>query len=87
MQSEPASEIGETPIHDVKAAGFWYQDIEHIDLVHLAVADVNEGWNVAAQVEQRMHLDRRFCLAKARPRENAQAQVDRRGVECVNGLL
>ena len=80
MQSEPASEIDETPIHDVKAAGFGYQDVEHIDLAHLAVADVNEGWNVAAQIEQRMHLDDLFCMTKVSPRQDAQAQVDRRGI-------
>ena len=51
MQDEPASEIGEAPIHDVEAAGFGDQEIEHIDLVHLAIRDVNEGWDVAAQVE------------------------------------
>lgn len=42
---------GEAPIHDVKAASFGYQNIEHIDLVHLAIADMNEGWNIAAQVK------------------------------------
>ena len=47
----PASKIGEAPIHDVKAASFGYQDVEHIDLVHLAIADMNEGWNIAAQVK------------------------------------
>ncbi len=51
MQDEPASKIGEAPIHDVEAAGFGDQEIEYIDLVHLAVADVDERWNIAAQVE------------------------------------
>ena len=87
MQGEPASEIGEAPIHDVEAAGFWNQDVEHIYLVHLAVADVNEGWNIAAQVEQRMHLDGGFGLTKVSPREDAQAQVDSRGIECVDRLF
>jgi len=50
MQNVTASEIGEAAIHDVKAAGFGYQYIEHIDLVQLAVADVDEGRNIAAQV-------------------------------------
>src|SRR5665811_302782 len=87
MQDEPAREVGEATIHDVKAAGFGYQDVEYIDLVHLAVADVDEGWNVAAQVEQRMHLDGSFGGAEARPREDAQAQVDGRGIECVDRLF
>ena len=87
MQGEPASEVGEATIHDVKAASFWYQDVEHIDLVHLAIGDVNEGWNVAAQVEQRMHLDGSFCSAKMCPWKDAQTQVDGRGVECIGRLL
>lgn len=87
MHDEPAREVGEAPIHDVKAAGFGYQDVEHIDLVHLAVADVDEGWNIAAQVEQRMHLDGRFGLTKARPRKDAQAQVDSCGIGRIGGLF
>jgi len=57
MQGEPASKIGEASIHDVKAARLGNQDVEHIHLVHLAVVDVNEGRNIAAQVEQRMHMN------------------------------
>ena len=87
MQGEPASEVGEATIHDVKAASFGYQDVEHIDLVHLAIGDVNEGWNVVAQVEQRMHLDGSFCSAKMCPWKDAQTQVDGRGVECICRLL
>jgi len=87
MQGEPASEVGEAAIHDVEAAGFGYQNVEHIDLVHLAVADVDEGWNVAAQVEQRMHLDGSFGGAEMSPRKDAQAQVDGGCVECVDRLL
>ena len=87
MQDLPASEIGEAAIHDVKAASFGYQDVEYIDLVHLAIADVNEGWNIAAQVEQRMHLDGGLGGAETCPGKNAQAQVDSRGVECVDRML
>ena len=87
MHDEPACEVGKAAIHDVKAAGFECQDVEHFDLVHLAVADVDEGGNIAAQVEQRMHLDGSFGLTKARPGEDAQAQVDGRGIECIDRLF
>ena len=30
----------------------------------LVIVDVNEGWNVAAQAKQRMHLDGSFCSAE-----------------------
>lgn len=55
--------------------------------MHLAVADVDEGWDIAAQVEQRMHLDGGFGLTKACPRKDAQAQVDGHGIECVDRLF
>ncbi len=83
----PASKIGEAPIHDVKAASFGYQNVEHIGLVHLAIADMNEGWNIAAQVKQRMHLNGSLGGAKACPGKDAQAQVDGRGIECVDRLF
>jgi hypothetical protein len=104
MQGEPAGEVGEAAIHDVKAASFGYQDVGYIDLVHLAIGDVDEGGNIApkvgnpppaigwaeltpAQVEQRMHFDGSLGGAEARPRKDAQAQVDGRGIECVGRLL
>ena len=36
----------------IEGARLWYQDIEHIDVVELAIRDMNEGWNVATQIEQ-----------------------------------
>jgi hypothetical protein len=53
MQGAPVSEVGKAVIHDVKPVCFGYQDVEHIDLVHFAVGDMDEGWNIAAQVDGR----------------------------------
>jgi len=50
MPRKPAREVGEAAIHDVEAAGFGYQDVEHIDLVHLAIADVNKSGDVASNL-------------------------------------
>ncbi len=78
-------EVQVTAVHDVKSPSFDGQDVEHLDIAHLAVADVDEGGNGAAQVQQRVHLHRRFGGAKRRPIEQTQAQVDGRGVQCVDG--
>ena len=83
----PSGEIGKTSIHDVETASFWCQDVEHIDFVHLAVADMNKGWNIATQIEERMHLDDRFGFAKLRLRKHAQAQIDGGRVERINRLI
>src|SRR5208282_21428 len=69
-------EVEKAPIHDVERAGLGQQLIEDVDLVHLAVADMDEGRDVAAQVEQRVQLDRLLVRAKRRPREYRQAQID-----------
>ena len=60
------------------------QDIEHIDIAHLAVADVNEAGNGAPQIEQRVQLDRRLGRAKRCPIEQTQAQVDGAGVQGID---
>lgn len=36
------------------------QYIEHVDIAHLAVADVDKGGNGSAQVQQRVPLHRGF---------------------------
>jgi hypothetical protein len=54
-------EIQIAPIHDVESASFEGQDVEHIDIAHVAIADVNEAGNGATQVQQCVQLDSRFC--------------------------
>ena len=87
MQHVKPSEVQIAPIHDVDRPGFQHQDVEHIDIAQLAVGDVDEAGNVAAQVEQRMHLHRRPGRSEVRPREDRQAQVYGRGVQRVGRVL
>lgn len=86
MQREQATEIQITPIHHVERAGFDGQHIQYVDLVGLAVRDVDEGWDVAAKVEQRMQLDCRLGRTERSPREQRQAQVDGRGIQGVDRI-
>ena len=55
--------------------------------MHLAITNVNKGADVAAQIEQRMHLDGGLGCAEHRPRKYRQTQIDSRGVERVDGFL
>ena len=94
MQREESAEVQITPIHHVKRPRFDRQDIEHLDVAHLAIADVNEGRNRATQVQQRVHLYRRLGAAKRRPIEQTQTQIDSsrvqrvdRGIELQPGRL
>jgi hypothetical protein len=56
-------------VHDVKAARFWNQFVEHVDIVQLAVADMNKSWDVATQIQKSMQFDGCFGLAKVSPWE------------------
>src|SRR5258708_3182809 len=87
VEAIEALEVEEATIHDVESAGLRQQLVEDVDLMHLASTDVNEGGDVAAQIEQRMQLD--GCLGRPAhvPRKPRQTQIDRRGVERVDGFL
>ena len=78
-------EIG--PVHHVERAGFRNQHVQDVDVMQLSVGQVDEGGNVPVQVEERVQLDGALRLAEPRPREQRQAEVDRRGVERVYGIL
>ena len=80
-------EVEKPAIHDVKGPWFRQQLVEDVDLVHLAVADMNKTGDIAPQVEQRVQFDRCLGGAKRRPRKHRQTQIDRAGVEGVNRLV
>src|SRR5450631_4316838 len=50
MYQIQSSEIQVSPVHNVEGPGLNGQDIEHVDITHLAVADVNERGNVSTQI-------------------------------------
>ena len=84
MQLVQAAEIQIATIEQVKSTGLDCQVVEDIDLVRLAIGDVNEGGNRSAQIEQRVQFDRCFGRSKRRPRIDRQAQIDGRRVERVH---
>ena len=80
-------EIEIAPVHDVKGPGFWNQLVEDIVIVKLAVADMNEGWNVSLQIEESMQFDGALGFSEICPREHGHAQIDRPGIEGIDGLI
>ena len=54
VQSMQPFEVDIASVHDVEGAGLGYQQVEHIDVVQLAVADVQKRRDVAAQVQKRV---------------------------------
>jgi hypothetical protein len=69
MQREKPLVVDVSAIHDVDASRLDRQYVEHAYVVHLAVRDVDEGRNRAAQIEQRVQLDGGLGGAERRPTE------------------
>ena len=74
-------------IHDVKGTGFRKDLVQDVDIVHLAVADPDECRDVAPEIEQGVELDGCLRLAEVSPREHGKTQIDRRGIEGIDGLV
>ena len=87
MDHKQSLEIQVATIEQVIGARLDVQQVQGVDLVGLAVADVNESGYGAAQVQQGVQFDSRLVRAKRCPRINRQAQVYRRGIEGVNGCI
>lgn len=81
MQREQPTEIEIPAIHHIGRASFDGQHIQYIDLVGLAVRDVDKGGNVAAKIQ------RSLGGTKRRPWEQRQAQVDGRGIQGVDRVV
>ena len=87
MHLKQASKVQVASVHDVERSWLQNQEVQHIDLVHLAIADVDEGRNRASEVQQGVQLDGCLGFAKRRPLEQAQAQIDGGGIQCVDRVL
>lgn len=58
------SEVQVPAVHHVKGACLDRHEVEHVDLVLLAVADVDKRRDCASQIQQRMQLDCALGTAK-----------------------
>ena len=87
VQGEESLEVHVATVHDVESSRLGQQNIEDVDIVQLAVGDMDEGGDVASQIQQGMELDGRLGGAKVRPRKDRQAQVDGGGVESVDRIV
>ena len=76
MHRVQARKVQVATIHHVEGTGLNRQDVQDVDLVQLAVADVEERRDRAPEVQKRVQFDGRLGRAKRRPFEQAQAQIE-----------
>ena len=87
VQPIQTGEIDITAVHDIDRASLRHQHIERMHIVQLAIGNMDETRDVAAQIEQCVHLHRGLGRSEMRPWEQRQAQIDGGRVQRVNGFL
>ena len=82
-----SSKIEVSAIHQVNSAGFPDQLVQDVDLVDLPAGHNDHRGNAAPKVQQGVQLDGRFVAAELSPRKQRQTQIDRGGIERIDGLI
>ena len=84
VQGIEAIEVGVPPVHHIESSGLGDQEVEHIDLVQLAVRNMDKARNTAPQIEQRVQPNRCLGRTEVRPGKHRQAQIDGGGIQRVD---
>src|SRR5205085_2195792 len=84
MESIQAMEIDVTTIHDNIGTRLRNETIQYADIRDFSVSDIDEDRNDALDIDHRVQFYSALRTTEAGPREQRQAQIDGRGIECIN---
>ena len=76
-----------SPVHDAESSGFENQSIENIHIVHFPLGNLDKRGNASAQIQKRVKFYSGLVLPKSRLGEKSQTQIDRGGIQGVDGLF
>ena len=80
-QGVQALEVEIGTIHHIEGPRLGDEAVERVNIGHFVVGHMQERRNRAAQVEQRVELDRGFRGPERGPRKHGQTQIDGRSVQ------
>ena len=80
-------EIDVSSVHQIDCSGFGLQGIEDVDIVHFPVGNPYKNGNRIVDIDERVHLYRRFSATKSCPRKKRKTQIDCGGIECIHHLV
>src|SRR6266536_260130 len=86
-QHEQPLEINVAAIHNIEGFGFRHDLVQHVDVMHLVIGNANKSWNIAAQVQQGVHLDGSFASPEPGPRRQRKTQIDGCRIQSIQALL
>ena len=87
MELEQPGVVYISSVHNVERAGLYGHDVQHIDVVHLPVADMDKRRYVSPQIQKSMHLHSCFGLAKRGPIEQTQTKIYSCGVQGIDSCV
>ena len=87
MENIEARKIEIATIHHIDGAGFGNEVVQDVEVVNIALGNLDKAGNVAAQIQQGVDFDCSLALAKPGPRKQGKTKIDGRGIQCVNGLF
>ena len=86
MQAVETREVEISSIHHIESSRFWHKQIQDADILHLAVADMNEGRNGTSQIQKSMEFDSSLCFSEFCPWEQCKTQIDGSGIQSIDGF-
>lgn len=81
------SKVKVTAVPHVEGGSLDRHELEHVDLVHFCVADLDKRQDWALKIQQYMQLCGAIGTAKWRPIDQAQAKIDFWGIENINRVV
>ncbi len=87
MNHKQTLEIQVATIQQIERARLDGQLVQGVDLVGLAVGNMDESGDIASQIQQSVQTHSRLGLSERRPRKHRQTQIDGGCVEGVNGRI
>ena len=87
MQRLQPGEIEIAAVDDNDRARWPVNQVEHVDVVHLASRDMDENGNRTAQIDDGVGFDGRLGRAEIRPGKQCQTKIDGRGVQRIERFL
>lgn len=69
MQAVETGKVEIAAIHDVEGSGFGQEQVQDVDVMELAVGNMDECRDVGTEIQQRMQFDGRLGFAEMSPGE------------------
>ena len=87
MKSKEPREVEIAPVEDIERTGLGNEIVQNPHVVRFSICHLDKRRDRTPQIEKGMELDGAFAFAEKGPGKKRQTEVDRGGVEGIDGVL